>query len=515
MPVAVAVAGTAGFVALSYEILWYRVYSFFTWSSAATFGVLLAVYLLGVALGSWASRVFCRSRPTAGEAKELAPLAAFFLAANTLSFLVVPILARTLAASNGALAIIAVAAGAMGAVLPLASHFAIAPDDRAGAKLSYLYVANIVGSAAGSLLTGFVLLDAFPLARACLVISIVGYVTCAGLFIAARRWVAGGVGLTAGLACFAIFGSAKLFDRVWERMYFKEKFEEDDRFAYVVENKHGVIAVTTDGTVLGGGAYDGRISTSLVDDRNGIVRAYAIGAVHPRPRDILMVGLASGGWAQVLVHHPETEHLTAIEINDGYLDVIRRHEAVKSLLENPKFSVEIDDGRRWLQRHPNRKFDLIVMNTTWNWRAHSTNLLSNEFMQLVRRHLLEGGIFFFNTTSSPDAKKTALSAYPYGMRIYNFIAVSDSPMTLDKGRWRDLLMRWQIDGVPVIDTNDAHVRAELPRIIGYLDTFDRPPIPEGMEPRESVLASVQDARIITDDNMVTEFIEPLHRMPPL
>ena len=50
MSVAVLVSAAAGFVALSYEIVWYRVFSFYTWSAAATFGVLLGVYLLGIAL---------------------------------------------------------------------------------------------------------------------------------------------------------------------------------------------------------------------------------------------------------------------------------------------------------------------------------------------------------------------------------------------------------------------------------------------------------------------------------
>jgi spermidine synthase len=317
-----------------------------------------------------------------------------------------------------------------------------------------------------------VLLDAMPIARACLIVSLVGFAVCIALFVASKRWIAPGIGLTLGLACFAIFGSAKLFDRVWERMYFKEKFADDDRFDYVVENKHGVIAVTVDGTVLGGGAYDGRISTSLVDDRNAIIRAYVIGAVHPHPKNVLMIGLASGGWAQVLVNHPEVEHVTAIEINDGYLEVISRHDQVKSLLQNPKFTPVIDDGRRWLQRNPDRKFDLIVMNTTWNWRAHSTNLLSSEFMELARKHLEPSGIFFFNTTSSPDAKKTALTIYPYGLRVYNFIAVSDSPMKLDKTRWNDLLVHWSIDGRSIIDDGE-HSRAQFPHILAYADRSAR------------------------------------------
>ena len=44
----------------------------------------------------------------------------------------------------------------------------------------------------------------------------------------------------------------------------------------------------------------------------------------PEVVDVLMIGLASGAWAQLVVHHPLLEHLTAVEINDGYLEIIRR-----------------------------------------------------------------------------------------------------------------------------------------------------------------------------------------------
>lgn len=518
MSVAVLVSAAAGFVALSYEIVWYRVFSFYTWSSAATFGVLLGVYLFGIALGSFASRLFCTNRKAAGNAKELAPLAAFFGAANTLAYFVVPLALRTMGIEKEAVVwpvAVAVAAGAMGAVLPLTSHFAIPPDDRAGARLSYLYVANIAGSTVGSLLTGFVLLDALPIARVCLVVSLVGYAVCAALFIASRRAVTAGVGASAALAAMAIFGGPGFFDRVWEHMYWKEALTADMRFQQVVENKHGVIAVTDDNTVIGGGAYDGRISTSLTPDRNGIKRAYGLGAMLAAPRDVMILGLASGAWAQVIVNHPALERATAVEINSGYLEIIRKHPEVASLLQNPKLTIEIDDGRRWLQRHPDRKFDAIVMNTTWNWRAHSTNLLSEEFMQLARAHLLPGGIFYFNTTSAPEAAKTALTVFPHGLRVYNFIAVGDSPIVFDKSRFQALLSAYRIDGAPVLDLEAESGRQMLGWLLEWADSVNAPPVDESIERGESMLARLQNARIVTDDDMATEFVKPLRRPPAL
>ena len=50
------------------------------------------------------------------------------------------------------------------------------------------------------------------------------------------------------------------------------------------------------------------------------------------------------------------------------------------MLHDPKVDIVIDDGRRWLNPPPDERFDVIVMNTTWHWRAHITDLLSTEFM---------------------------------------------------------------------------------------------------------------------------------------
>jgi spermidine synthase len=512
--VALLAAGAAGFIALSYEIVWFRVVSFLTWSAPASFGVLLGFYLLGIALGAIGSRYFCRDERAKGDLASLRPLAAFVFFANVVGFFVAPSIARAATTASPVLPLlgIAVAAGLLGAVLPLLSHFAIAPDDRAGQRLSYLYVANIIGSALGSLLTGFVFVDVMTLATVSKLLMLAGFAVAGALYAGSRPGaarVAAALGAGGAAAAALVVLAPRAYDRVWERLYYKTTFT-DQRFAEVVETKSGVIAVTVDGTVLGGGAYDGRLNTSITHDRNGIVRAYAIGAMHPHPRDIIMIGLSSGSWAQVLVNNPTVEHLTVIEINRGYLGIIAKYPSVRSILTNPKVDIVIDDGRRWLLRHPERKADLLVMNTSFHWRAHSTNLLSMEFMRLARAHLRPGGIFFFNTTSSDDVQKTAMTAFPYGLRIINFVAVSDSPFSLDKTRWRDLLEHYTIDGHPCIDTTTEKGRHLVDLLVALPDTMHLGPVRAwGMESRESILARTEKARVVTDDNMVVEFRKPL------
>jgi predicted membrane-bound spermidine synthase len=58
--IGMTLAGATGFIALAYEIVWYRLYSFTSGSAAPCFAKLLAFYLFGIAYGSLAVRDACR-----------------------------------------------------------------------------------------------------------------------------------------------------------------------------------------------------------------------------------------------------------------------------------------------------------------------------------------------------------------------------------------------------------------------------------------------------------------------
>jgi spermidine synthase len=215
----------------------------------------------------------------------------------------------------------------------------------------------------------------------------------------------------------------------------------------------------------------------------------------------LMIGLSSGSWAQVIAHHPGVKKLTIVEINPGYLDLIRQTSvgAIRgrpSILKNPKVDIIIDDGRRWLRRNPDRQFDLIVMNTSFHWRDHISNLLSKEFLELVRPALKSGGIFYYNTTGSREVFRTAAETYPYALRVLNFVAVSDLPIQLDKQGWNSLLKNYEIDGKPVLDLTQKAGRERLEQVLSLVDQMDF---------RDILLRKTEGARIITDDNMGSEW----------
>ena len=496
--IAIVVATVTGFIALSWEIVWFRAFSFATGTSPTVFGILLAAFLAGTASGSYLARKVADARGGFREPRHLGMLGWILSATSLAAFLVVPLLTRVITVSHWGLALPLVFAATVGwgFALPMVAGFAVDPDRDAGSGVSYIYFGNIVGCVVGTLLTGLVLFDAISLETISIVLGLLGQLVAIVLIVRAgesAKFLRAALGL-AGFLIYPLIGSVA-FDEMYERLQWRKNYQEGNRFTDIIENRAGVITVDKMGEIYGGGAYDGVISTDLVNDRNGILRAYSLSGFHPSPRRVLMIGLSGGAWAQVIANIPSVEELVIVEINRGYLGLVERYPVVASVLSNPKVRIVIDDGRRWMARNPDETFDAIVANTTFHWRANATNLLSVEYLELCRSHLKPGGILFYNTTSSDDALVTGLRVFPYGYRFHAFALVSDSPIQWDGERFRSTVLGMKIDGRSVVDS------------VANKDLVDKAadPGPEWMEPRASVLKRLSAARTVTDDNMVTEW----------
>ena len=145
------------------------------------------------------------------------------------------------------------------------------------------------------------------------------------------------------------------------------------------------------------------------------------------------------------------------------------------------------------------------MNTSFNWRANMTNLLSHEFMELLRAHLNRGGIAYYNSTWSEEVLAMGAAAFPYALRVANFLAVSDSPFTLDNNRWRAELSSMQLIGSLYSNSSCGSRSARSPDSI--LQTVAQVDDPKAqLESRDkTLLRRLEHARLITDDNMGTEW----------
>jgi spermidine synthase len=510
LPLAIAmlIAGLAGFIALGFEIEWFRVLALGSADRAPAFALLLSTYLAGIAAGCFITEKFTGNKSSATVVYTMGFL---LLAAGAISVYLPPLVAhvswKNLPLMDSAPAFF-ITAGLLGSVLPLLCRLAVSANRDSGRHVSLIYVSNIIGSTLGSLVIGFILMDHFGMQQIALQLALLtaalgAFVIC---FANGHFRFPSASKLAAIPVCVAvIFLSSGLYGNLIGRLIFGRKASVVGYLKYVVENRSGVISIAADDAVMGGGVYDGYFNIDPLHDKNMVVRAYALSLFVPQPKRILMIGLASGSWGQILVNHPQAEVLDVVEINPGYLPLIEKYAMVRSLLQNPKTHIHIDDGRRWLLAHPGERYDLIVANTSFFWRDHSSVLLSRDFLRIVQAHLNPGGFFFYNATGSPDVMATGLSVFHYGARILNFLLVSDSPMVPDENRWLAVLHGYKIDGKPVFDPADPRAHITLAAYMALADTYNQPPRALGLEAGDAMMARIGPRHIITDDNMGAEW----------
>ncbi|HVE54376.1 MAG TPA: hypothetical protein VNB23_13425, partial [Ramlibacter sp.] len=381
-------------------------------------------------------------------------------------------------------------------VFPIAHHLGTERSGAArGRHFARVYTANVTGAALGPLVTGYVLLDTFSLQSNFLLLGALQAVA-AILFLLARRAGKPGRGLVvAGAASVAAMAAAAAI--VDPHAMLRHPAGNLPSASMVVENRHGVITILPgergDDAVLGGNVYDGRTNLDPERNTNGLQRPLLAAVLNPQPRRVLVAGLSIGTWLAVIREFPGVESIDVVEINPGYLEAIRAYPVHAAALRDPRVHLVVDDARRWLRNHPDRRYDVIVMNTTMHWRANASLLLSRDVMALMKAHMAPGAILAFNATGSPDAFHTASTVFPHAYRYGNFVYASDVDFRAQKDspRARRVYRELRLQGQPYFGPETRKI-----------DEFLATPFRSVAQERE--LAG-RPLEVITDDNMLTEF----------
>jgi len=206
------------------------------------------------------------------------------------------------------------------------------------------------------------------------------------------------------------------------------------------------------------------------------------------PKKVLVIGLSSGSWVRALTYSNLFEKIDVVEINHGYLDLIKHYPEQSKLFKDSRVSLHIDDGRRWLNRNKD-KYDFILMNTTFHWRSYITNLVSSDFLKIIKHHLEPGGVVYYNTTGSEDIVYTAATIFKHAVRFSSFVAASDRPFSVDPIISKSFASTFLNGDKPVLNGTKA-----IKNILSN-------PLPDI---REQIL-SRYDLIEITDDNMAVEY----------
>lgn len=436
-----ALALLTGFLAIGYEMIWFRIIGVLIKDSPYAFATVLAVYLLGLALGSLAVNRYVSSW-TLPERKSIFFCIQFFIGVSVL-LTGIGYYYLTKFTPAGALSALSFAeqlhprAGLdwshpsaaqvftqfdvlvwplfwellptffMGAGFPLITDLALTRPEEEGRTAGRIYFFNTIGNLLGGLVTGLILLRFVGSEITLLVLAAVNILMILGAsqvkgitFPKKARIAVAGVFLAIG----AIF-----FPRPGQLYEIMHTSPGPGFTAYFQEGISGVVMTYCRGeevlNYINGQGHGNRPGTSF------IVETMAAMSFAPKAEKVLVIGYGTGSVAETALLDPRTKKVIVVELSRDLMVNLKKIEVFQRLLSDPRLSLIYDDGRRFLLRN-RRKYDLILMDPLRVTTAYSNNLYSREFFEIVKDRLEPDGVLMVWMDEGKVISRTLAEVFP-------------------------------------------------------------------------------------------------------
>lgn len=481
----------SGMTALGAEVVWARLLSLLIGPSVYTFSIILAVFLLGLGLGSAAASR--RARHIKGAAAALAACqfllvvaiawSAFMIAAVLPFWPIDPRLAPSpwinyqIDVLRCVLAILP-AAFLWGASFPFALSAASSGQADAGWIVGAVYACNTIGAIVGALAVSLVLIPWLGTQQVERVLIALSF--CAGLVMFAalhrsslqalavgasaetksasrRAVVAVGTLLVTTFAIYSVpVTPASLIAYGRELL----KVAEFPRVLYLGEGVTSSVAVTEDHEKVRRFHVSGKIEASTVSDDLRLERmlGHLSALLHPQPRSVLVVGFGAGITAGSFVLYPGIERIVICEIEPLVPQNVGPYfkRANYDVLNDPRVKIVYDDARHYILT-TKEKFDIITSDPIHPWVKGAGNLYTQEYFELAKKRLNPGGVItqwipIYESTRATIKSELAtfFKALPGGIiwannrkgRSYDFVVSGyRDPTTINLGELNERLGR--------------------------------------------------------------------------
>jgi spermidine synthase len=431
--------GLSGLCALAAEVLWTRQLGLLFGASVYAFSIILAVFLVGLGIGSSAGSFLSRStqnpRLVLGWCQMLVAGAvawtAYMLAESLPYWPICPSISSIWfnfqLDLTWAFLTVLPAALLWGASFPLALA-AMGPKRQDPARLvGHVYAANTVGAIIGALGASLLLIAWIGSQHAQQLL--IGLSAIAGLLmLAPTAWSAATTSgfrwTNAVVLLVATVGAGFLITTVppvakWLVAYgrFAPGWIGPGEVIYVGEGVHSSVAISRD--TNGGLKYhnSGKVQASSEpqDMRLQRMLGHLTTLIPPNPRSVFVIGYGAGVTAGAVAIDPRVERVTIAEIEPLVPEVVSTYFSALNhdLAHSPKLQLRIDDGRHYLLT-TKEKFDAITSDLVDPWVKGTAMLFTREFFEGAREHLNPGGIvtlFVQLYETSPEAVKSAVATF--------------------------------------------------------------------------------------------------------
>ncbi|MDQ3198429.1 MAG: fused MFS/spermidine synthase [Verrucomicrobiota bacterium] len=419
-------AAVVGFAFLLMELVWYRMMGPLLGGTTFTFGLILAVALFGIGLGSASYSWFVGSnQPRLGAFALTCAAEAFFLALPyalgdrlaVLTLLLRPLgafgfIGHVFAWTQIVSIVVLPAAFIAGVQFPLLIALLGKGRQNIGAQTGLIYACNTLGAIVGSLAGGFGLLPLLSATGAwkftVVVLALLGIATWIVSLRHDRRvssilapaaitivtlWMLTATGPTPAWRQSPI-GAGRSEDTAVTSPNTREEWLRQAR-RYIIHQEDGVescLGISVNGGIsfLINGKSDGN---SLYDASTQVMLGVLGATLQPEAKRSLVVGLGSGSTAGWLGAVPTMEHVDVVELERAVLKVAKMSALVnENVLTNPKVKVTIGDAREVLLTS-RQQYDLIVSEPSNPYRAGIAGLYTKEYYEAAARRLRPTGMF--------------------------------------------------------------------------------------------------------------------------
>jgi spermidine synthase len=475
----------SGMTALACEVLWTRVLSLLYGATVYTFSLILAVFLVGLGIGSTLGSAMSQQikRPRVALAWcQLLLCAAMGWAAYMLTeslpwWPIDPSISSTPAFNFQldlvrTLWVVLPAAILWGASFPLALA-AVASRGQDPARLvGGVYAANTLGAIIGSLSASLILvtwigsqhseqlLIAISAISALFASGATAFGTESGAKLS-KYALAVSVLIIAGYVELLAAAVHPLPARLVAYGRFATVRGASNNFFYVGEGLTASVAVSDlpDGIRNYHNAGKVQASSDPADMRLQRMLGHLTTLIPEKPSRVLVIGCGAGVTAGAVSIEPRLAKETIAEIEPLVPKVVSMHFAEHNfdVIRNPRVEVRIDDGRHYLLTSK-EKFDGITSDPLDPWVKGAAALYTREFFEIAKQHLNPGGVvtqFVQLYESNEEAVKseiaTFMEAFPNGMVFANTV----------NGQGYDVVLLGQVEPV-TIDVDKMQARLDSP-----------------------------------------------------
>jgi spermidine synthase len=490
-----------GFIAIGYEIVWYRIIGVLVKDSPYAFATVLAVYLASLAVGGLLIDRYLSACPSRSRrdlylllqfcigATVLATVAGFYVLAQhsplqtltglsfsadlhpAFSWSARRFGSHTLAEVFLALDVFVWPTVFMclptlltGASFPLIASLAYRQPGSEGSAVGTTCFFGVVGNALGGIVTGLVLLPAMGTEQLLLAFGCTGLLFGAGMSHvgAYRPTLVTRVVMVAALVSLSIAVCPRA-GQLYAVMHVAP-FEPHTRA--FEEGRDAVVLTYADKDRLrnfvngqGHGYRPGPFFLAEAIEALTSVRT---------PRRVLVIGFGAGSVTEAALLDERVEQVTIVELCESVIVNLRKFPMLLgSVLNDPRVGIVIGDGRRFLKQGA-EPFDVILADPLRTTTAYSNNVHSRQFFALAKARLAPGGVLMVGGLDDGlTVPATLLSEFEHVRSFSSFCLASATPLLRDEQRFSRLTARLPIgialgiEGFTTEYTEDAGLRAAV------------------------------------------------------